>query len=335
MFRLGSVFGGHASWRLPVAIVALALVASAAWVRLGPIPTDLLSGPADRSTVVLDRHGSPLYEARSGAGTRSSRLSGTSLPPALVNATVAAEDHRFFRHPGIDPVAFARAVVRNLRAGTTVEGGSTISQQTAKILLDRRSRAPRSRGLASKFQEAVLAMRLEHRMKKEEILALYLNVAPYGNQVVGAGRASEVYFGVEPPLLTVAQAAFLAALPQRPSAYNPYRDPAPALRRQRRIIDTLRREKLITGDEAHTARTERIDVQPAARAFAAPHFVEMALASYGAERPDRLLTTLDASLQSTVTDIVRAHRETLRQHGAHNVAVVVLDNITSDRKSVV
>src|SRR5688500_20227448 len=101
----------------------------------------------------------------------------------------------------------------------------------------------------------------------DKIHYLYLNFAPYGNQVVGAGRACEVYFGVEPPLLTVAQAAFLAALPQRPSAYNPYRDPAPALRRQRRIIDTLRREKLITADEAHTARTERIDVQPAARAF--------------------------------------------------------------------
>jgi penicillin-binding protein 1C len=331
MFRgLRRVLGRHGSWRFPIAVVVLTLVVSAVWIRLGPIPPNLLSGPADQSTIVLDRHGSPLYEARSGAGTRSSRLIAASLPPALVSATVAAEDHRFFRHAGIDPMAFARAVVRNARAGATVEGGSTISQQTAKILLDRRSRTPRRRGLPSKFQEAVLAMRLEHRMTKQEILALYLNVAPYGNQVVGAGRASEVYFGVEPSLLTVAQSAFLAALPQRPSAYNPYKDPAPALRRQRRIIATLVREKLITADDARTARSERITVQPATRAFAAPHFVEMALASYGAERPDRLVTTLDASLQATVTEIVRAHRETLRQHGAHNVAVVVLDNGTSE-----
>src|SRR6185295_20238713 len=108
-------------------------------------------------------------------------------------------------------------------------GGSTITQQTAKILLDRREKQRRRRGLIAKFQEAVLAMRLEHHLTKQEILALYLNVAPYGNQVVGAGRAGEVYFGVEPSLLTVAQATFLAALPQRPSAYNPYRDPKPAL----------------------------------------------------------------------------------------------------------
>src|SRR5678815_6182686 len=77
-----------------------------------------------------------------------------------------------------------------------------------------------------------------------------------------------VYFGVSPSLLTVGQATFLAALPQRPSAYNPYRDPKPALRRQRRIIDVLVHEKLISPDEAHTARNERLQVQPAARAFA-------------------------------------------------------------------
>jgi penicillin-binding protein 1C len=317
------------SRRTLAATVAGAVIVSAAWIRLGPVPQELLTGPADRSTVVLDRDGAPLYEARSGGGTRSSHLDATVLPPVLVNATVAAEDRRFFRHPGVDPLAFVRAAVRNVRAGTVVEGGSTITQQTAKILLDRRSRTPRGRRVVSKFQEAVLAMRLEHRLTKKEILALYLNVAPYGNQVVGAARASEVYFGVEPSLLTVAQAAFLAALPQRPSAYNPYRDPSSALKRQRRIIDALVHQKTITPDEAHTARHERLQIQPAARAFAAPHFVEMVLAQSG-NRADRLTTTLDAALQSTVVDIIRAHRDTLRQHGAHNVAVVVLDNATSE-----
>ena len=124
-------------------------------------------------------------------------------------------------------------------------------------------------------------MRLEHRLTKRQILALYLNVAPYGNQVVGAGRASEVYFGVQPSLLTVAQATFLAALPQRPTAYNPYKDPRPAHRRQRRILDTLVHQKLISPDEAHTARNEQLRIEPAARAFAAPHFVEMVLAAQG------------------------------------------------------
>jgi penicillin-binding protein 1C len=322
--------------RFYVALVAGVALAAAAWIRCGPIPADLLAAGVDASTVVMDRHGSPLYEARSSEGTRSSRLGAANLPAALVNATLAAEDHRFFSHPGVDPMAFARAVVRNIRAGAVVEGGSTITQQTAKILLDRRltSRGVpnqrRRRGLLAKFQEAVLAMRLEHRLNKAEILALYLNVAPYGNQVVGAGRASEVYFGVRPSLLTVAQATFLAALPQRPSAYNPYKDPKPAQRRQRRIIDTLVHQKLISPDEAHTARNERLQIEPAARAFAAPHFVEMVLAAQGGTRPAQLTTTIDASLQATVADIVQAHRESLLRHGAHNVAVVVLDNLTSE-----
>ena len=326
----------YRSRRFLIAVTVSALLGGAAWIRLGPVPEDLLAPPADESTIVVDRSGTPLYEARSSEGTRATRLEAVDLPPALVSATVSAEDRRFYRHPGVDPVAFVRALIRNARAGRVVEGGSTITQQTAKILLDRRrarlnpGEGGRGRGLGSKFKEAVLALRLEHRLTKTEILALYLNVAPYGNQVVGAGRASEVYFGVQPALLTVAQATFLAALPQRPSAYNPYKDPAPAVRRQRRIIDTLVREKLITPDDARTARNERLQIQPPARAFSAPHFVEMVLAAQGGRRPPRLATTLDAELQATVADIVRAHRRLLLEHGAHNVAVVVLDNATSE-----
>jgi penicillin-binding protein 1C len=318
------------SRRFLFAVVALGFLAGLAWVRFGPVPSDLLSPSAEESTIVVDRSGTPLYEARSAAGTRTTRLDAAELPPVLVNATIAAEDRRFLRHPGVDPVAFVRAFIRNVRAGAVVEGGSTITQQTAKLLLDRRAKQRRGRGLGSKFKEAVLALRLEHRLTKQQILALYLNVAPYGNQVVGAGRASDVYFGVEPSLLTVAQATFLAALPQRPSAYNPYKDPAPAIRRQRRILDTLVREKLITSDDAHVARNEWLQIQPAAKAFAAPHFVEMVLAAHGPTRPARLMTTLDAELQATVADIVRAHRRALLAHGAHNAAVVVLDNATSE-----
>ncbi len=318
------------SRRVVAAVVVAALLGGGLWIRLGPVPEELLAARDGESTIVVDRAGTPLYEARSASGGRTTRLAAADLPPALVNATIAAEDRRFYRHPGVDPVSFVRALIRNARAGAVVEGGSTITQQTAKLLLDRRARRPRSRGVVAKVKEAVLALRLEPRLTKPQLLALYLNVAPYGNQVVGAGRASEVYFGVEPSLLTVAQATFLAALPQRPSAYNPYNNPAPAIRRQRRIIDSLVRQKLITPDDAHTARNERLNIQPAARAFSAPHFVEMVLAAQGGRRPSRLATTLDAELQTTVVDIVRAHRRTLLEHGAHNVSVVVLDNASSE-----
>ena len=108
--RLRGFFGKRV-W-FYVALAAAATLAAAAWIRLGPIPADLLSTSVDASTVVVDRHGSPLYEARSSAGTRSSRLDAASLPQALINATLAAEDHRFFSHSGVDPLAIVRAVVR-------------------------------------------------------------------------------------------------------------------------------------------------------------------------------------------------------------------------------
>jgi penicillin-binding protein 1C len=298
------------------------------WIRLGPIPADLAGSEPGRVDVVVDRHGSPLYEARSSAGTRSSHLDAEPSP-ALINATLAAEDHRFFRHQASIQLAFVRAVVRNVRAGAVVEGGSTITQQTAKILLDRREKRRRARGLLAKFQEAVLAMRLEHRLTKREILALYLNVAPYGNQVVGAGRASEVYFGVQPSLLTVAQAAFLAHC-RSALGYNPYKDPKPALRRQRRILDTLVHQKLISPDDAQTARNERLQVEPAARAFAAPHFVEMVLPRRAAR--DRL-TSRRRSMprcRRRLPTSCRAHRESLLTTRRPQCRGVVLDNATCE-----
>jgi penicillin-binding protein 1C len=307
-----------------VAIAVLSVLLLAGWARLGPLPHDLLAAEDDVSTVVVDRHGVTLYEARSDRGARAARLEAASLPPALVHATIAAEDRRFRRHPGIDPVAVVRAAVRNMRAGQVVEGASTITQQVAKLLLA--NRRSRTRSVLGKIEEALVALRLEHRFSKDEIVALYLNLAPYGNQVTGAARASEVYFGVAASQLTIAQAAFLAALPQRPSAYNPYRHSTAAVARQRRIIATMLEAGAITREEASTAFAERLDFSTPHAAFVAPHFVEMVLASQGARRQPRVQTTLDASLQREVTAIIEAHRDDLTRHGARNVAVVVLDN---------
>src|SRR5574338_149477 len=225
--------------RRPWSSAALALsvltVASAVWLRAGPLPDGLVDRRDGASTLVVDRRGVPLYEALSGDGTRNVALDAAHLPAALVAATVAAEDRRFFSHVGVDPWAIARALRQNVAERRIVEGGSTITQQTIKLLLNRREPA-RTRGVRAKLVEAVLALRLEHRLAQREILALYLNLAAYGNQIVGAGRASQAYFERDPALLTTAQAAYLAGLPQRPSGFNPYRHPDAALTRQRSVI---------------------------------------------------------------------------------------------------
>jgi penicillin-binding protein 1C len=126
---------------------------------MGPLPAGLFDPAGDVSTIVLDRHGEVLYEARAGSGERRRLLDAGTLPPALVAATLAAEDRRFRWHPGVDPLAIARAAWRNVRAGRVVEGGSTITQQVAKLLLT--SGAPRAtrRGVAAKLREALVAVR--------------------------------------------------------------------------------------------------------------------------------------------------------------------------------
>ena len=304
-------------------------IAGFAWIRFGPIDPALLDLSGGTSTVVLDRRGVPLYEALSGSGTRSVLIGESELPPALVAATVAAEDRRFWSHYGIDPMAIARALRQNLAERQIVEGGSTITQQVAKLLISR-VRPGRQRGLVEKVREAVLALRLEHRFTKREILAIYLNLAAYGNQIVGAERASRAYFGTDAGMLTPAQAAFLAGLPQRPSRFNPYRAREQAISRQRVVLRRMEAAGLLSSHDATVARDEQLSLAREASPFLAPHFVEMVLASTGDRRPARIETTIDAALQADIAGIIRSHRASLTRHGASNVAVVVLDNVRGE-----
>lgn len=313
--------------RLGCALAAGA-IGLACWVRLGPLPPGLLDDPVP-STLVVDRRGVPLYEARSAEGTRGIVLAGAELPPALVAATLAAEDHRFWSHPGVDPVAVLRALKVNLAERAVVEGGSTISQQVAKLLLNRRAPG-RQRGWRAKLDEAIVALRLEHRFRKTDVLAMYLNLAAYGNQISGAERASRAYFGTSAAMLTPAQAAFLAGLPQRPSGFNPYRRRDAAVSRQRVVLRRMEAAGALTPEQAAVAVNERLSFAASVSPFVAPHFVEMVLATSVGSRRERIETTLDAALQADVAGVIESHRPALRAHGAANVAVVVLDNRTGE-----
>lgn len=327
----------------------LAAIAIAAWVRLGALPPHFTDVAEPSSTEIVDRYGETLYESRSTFGTRGTALSADALPAALVRATLAAEDARFFSHSGVDPIAIARAAWKDLRAWRRVEGGSTISQQVVKLLLLRRGSAfnvqgsrvpsssvpgssvpgssvPAERGWVAKLNEAVLAERLEHRLSKNEILALYLNLAPYGNQIDGAERASFEYFGRSSATLTPAEAAFLAALPQQPSKFNPRRDATRARNRQLAILAVEAERGWLSAGDLATARAERLALAEPSAAVLAPHFVQQVLASPLSAGARRIETTLDAALQRTVNGIIAAHRQTLAAHHADNVAVVVLDN---------
>jgi len=319
------------------AAIGIGVAAALVWLRIGPLPDGVLDFGNAESTVIVDRNGEVLYEARADGGARTSLLRADALPATLVAATIAAEDRRFWSHHGVDPLATGRAIGRNVRRRYFSEGGSTITQQVAKLLLARGTGAPpAARGLRVKVREAVLALRLEHRFDKRAIMALYLNLAPYGNQLVGAERASHAYFGCDAALLTPAQAAFLAALPQRPTRFNPYRDPERVRPRQRYVIDRMQASGALTPDAAREALAERMALRHDPPVFLAPHFVQRVIGGAGGlgRQPDRgtriVTTTLDAELQREVTGIIRSQRATLDRYGAHNVAAVVLDNVTGE-----
>jgi penicillin-binding protein 1C len=341
--------------RRGLAVAAAVVLAVGVWIRCAPIPIGLLDGIDTPSTVVVDRHGRVLYEALSPDGSRVRPVDAASLPPVLEAATIAAEDRRFYSHPGVDPVSLLRAARHNLGERRVVEGGSTITQQVAKLLIQRRE-GVRHRGVSMKVREMILALRLEHRFSKREVLAMYLNLAAYGNQTAGAGRASQLYFGVDPSMLTPAQAAFLAALPQRPSAFNPLKNIASARVRQQTVLRRMAAAGALSPERLREARAEQVALRPRGAAFSAPHFVEMVStfakatvdrstfakatvdrstfakatvdksASAGDAPPARIVTTLDLDLQREVEGILEHERESLRAHGAGNVAVVVLDN---------
>ena len=301
--------------RILIATATLS-IGLAAWLRCGPVDESLLAFEKHQSLTVTDRNGEVLYEPLASTGNRAEWLTAATLPDKIVAATLAAEDRRFFQHPGIDPVSTSRAMLHNLKAMRVVEGGSTITQQVAKMLM-----RSQNRGFKQKAKEAVLALRLEHRLSKREILALYLNLAPYGNRITGAARASRAYFGAPPENLTNAQAAFLAALPQRPSAFNPLRDANKARSRQLYVLSGME----LSDAERSEAKSERLRFAENVQPVTAMHFVERVL-----ERKLPLKTTLDAGLQREITGILSVQRDNLLKHGAHSAAVVVLDNATGD-----
>ncbi|HEX3580604.1 MAG TPA: penicillin-binding protein 1C [Thermoanaerobaculia bacterium] len=282
--------------------LAIILLALGTWLLFGPIPAI----PRVTSPTIVDRNGVVLYEPLGARGERGEWIA--DVPANVARATVAAEDRRFQSHLGIDPIAVARAAAHDVRHGALVEGGSTITQQVAKQLLN-----SDHRGVIAKLHEAIVALRLERRYTKRAILAMYVNLAPYGNQIRGIGRASRVYFGVAPQELTVAQAAFLAALPQRPGSI------AHAMKRQRTVLARMHAPS--------EARKERLRFDKGERSVVAQHFIEHVETG---SSPSYIRTTLDARLQRTVQGIIAAHRDELLRHGAHSVAVAVLDNATGD-----
>ncbi|MBI4774629.1 MAG: PBP1A family penicillin-binding protein [Deltaproteobacteria bacterium] len=234
----------------------------------------------------------------------------SKMPDLLIKAFVAAEDDRFFQHPGIDLTGILRAVIKNIVAGRKIQGGSTITQQVTRSLL-----LSPEKSYTRKIKELILAYRIENRLSKEDILYIYLNQIYLGHGAYGVEAASHVYFGKSVGDLNLAECALLAGLPRAPNRYSPIRDPEKAGERQAYVLRRMVEEGYITQAQADAAKAGPL--RPAANGEApfdqAPYFTEYVRRHleevYGAtqlfEGGLRVYTTLDLRLQEVAQEAIQ------------------------------
>jgi len=312
---------------LPGTLVAGAVLAAAfpAAVRWVPFPADKLARwPA--AVILTDRHGEPL-RVRLAADGSDCRPGYRPAPEHwIAQAVVAAEDRRFWSHPGVDALALVRAVAQNLASGRRVSGASTISTQVMRLI------EPRRRTLVAKAIEAFRALQLERRLGKDEILAQYLDRAPFGGNLVGIEAAARRYFGKGAAQLSLAEAAMLAGLPQSPARLRPDRHPARAKKRQAYVLERMEACGFITARERAAGLAQPLDVRPGRYPFRAPHFCDWVGVPARAGADATVRTTLDAELQRTAEEVLRRR---LQGGSAKSGAVVVLDVQTGAVRAMV
>lgn len=292
--------------RLLLAAAVLLAVAALALDRL--FPPDLTRW-REAGTEVLDREGRPLSVLPAPGGYWRLRTTVADVPPHLVEMLIAAEDRRFRWHPGVDPVALARAAWQWARAGgRVVSGGSTLTMQAVRLL------EPRPRTLRSKAIEALRALQLETRFSKDEILAIWLTLAPQGGNLEGVRAGALAWFGRTARLLDPAEAALLVAIPRHPARFRPDRHPD-AARAERDALAT-RRARLAEPGPILAAEVPKAR-RPLPRH--APHLARE-LARQGGER---IPTTLSLPLQRAAEALAAESLRDLPERAA--VALVVAD----------
>jgi penicillin-binding protein 1C len=317
-----------------VALGMLTISGALLWAAALPVPdiTAFETRQVVESTRIYDRTGEILlYSVH--RDVRRTVIEKDEMSPHIRNATVAIEDHRFFTHPGVDLFATARAVFANIRDGNLLggQGGSTITQQLIKnsLLTDERS-------ISRKVKEWILALRLEGIYGKDEILTTYLNEIPYGGNIYGIEEAAQAFFGKSARDLTIAESAYLAALPQAPTFLSPHGNNVEALReRKNTVLLRMYENRFITREEYKKALEEEVSfVRAEERGIKAPHFVMYILEhlerTYGAEAVRKegfkVITTLDYELQREIEEKVYTYiRENQGAFDMENASVVVTD----------
>jgi penicillin-binding protein 1C len=310
-------------WQFTLASLAgaavLAALAGSAWVySLGRPP---LGQDMETSHVVLDRQGKLLraYATTEGRWRLPARVE--DVDPRFLKLLFAYEDRRFYEHDGVDLLALGRAAFQLVEQRRIVSGASTLTMQVARLLEPREQRS-----FAAKLRQITRALELEHALSKDQILSLYLTLAPYGGNLEGIRAASLSYFGKEPRKLSLAEAALLVALPQSPELRRPDRFPGVARAARDRVLERAVVAGAVPRDEIARAKAQDVPHERKPLPVLAPHSADQVI---GAE-PDRRIhrLTIDAGLQKTLQDLAL---ERARALGPQiSVAIMAIDNETGE-----
>ncbi|WP_423812559.1 peptidoglycan glycosyltransferase PbpC [Pseudomonas carnis] len=288
-----------------VLVVALLWLADRIWPL--PLPQD------DLARVVLAEDGTPLWRFADANGVWRYPVQTREVSPYYLDALLTYEDRWFYQHPGVNPLALVRATWQNLSGARVVSGGSTLSMQVARLL------DPHSRTLHGKLRQLWRTAQLEWHLSKDEILNLYLNRAPFGGTLQGVAAASWAYLGKSPSQLTHAEAALLAVLPQAPSRLRPDRHPQRAQQARDKVLRRLAEFQVWPQSAVDEALEEPLLLAPRLEPSLAP------LLARRLNRPDSpplIRTTLDATLQRRLEDLLLGWRARLPEYTSAAILVV-------------
>ncbi|WP_455883715.1 peptidoglycan glycosyltransferase PbpC [Pseudomonas putida] len=294
-------------WSLASLLLVIALLWLADRIWPLPLPQD------DLARVVLAEDGTPLWRFADANGVWRYPVQTSEVSPYYLDALLTYEDRWFFQHPGVNPLALARATWQNLTGARVVSGGSTLSMQVARLL------DPHSRTFHGKLRQLWRTAQLEWHLSKEQILNLYLNRAPFGGTLQGVAAASWAYLGKSPAQLTHAEAALLAVLPQAPSRLRPDRHPQRAQQARDKVLRRLAEFQVWPQAAVDEALEEPLLLAPRLEPSLAP------LLARRLNRPDSpplIRTTLDATLQRRLEDLLLGWRARLPEHTSAAILVV-------------
>jgi penicillin-binding protein 1C len=302
------------------AVCFIAIGAFAAWVvSLGPLP---LQEARQVSQTVVDRNGKLLRAYAMADGRwRLPVDAKINVDPTYLKLLFAYEDKRFYSHAGVDPLALGRAAIQLVTRAHIVSGGSTITMQLARLMEPRHERS-----LSAKLHQMVRAVEIERQLTKDQILNLYLALAPYGGNLEGIRSASIAYFGKEPKRLTLAESALLVALPQSPENRRLDRHPDVALVARDRVLDRMVEDGTISNEDAVAAKAVPVPRMRKSIPILAPHSADRAISTF--KDMPVISLTLDYSLQKNLEAL--AHDRAVVLGPNVSVGIVVVDNESGD-----